>query len=147
MAMDYSQFAFPKTPKAKRTASRLKRGAPMKRTPLKVKPRESKIRTTGDGMKRSRMRPASKWELNPTPLIRVYADGRERCNRAAWAIRRVERFHLDGGRCVDCDKKLKLDAFDCDHKRKRSLGRDDRIENLKTLCLGCHRIVKHGGGK
>lgn len=43
----------------------------------------------------------------------------------------------DHYRCINCRA---FGAMHCDHKVARSHGRDDRIENLVTLCRECHGI-------
>ena len=88
--------------------------------------------------------------------IKVFRDGREVCQTdAAWQARRREAWERDGGRCVErrCRKRVPLHDLrdDCgdvivvachiDHISGRKMGggfRDDRLENLRTLCAMCH---------
>lgn len=69
-----------------------------------------------------------------------YPDGRERCaSKKSWQKRREEVWERDGRACADCGHSLHLSEAEIHHIRKRSLGRDDRADNLKTLCTNCHR--------
>jgi 5-methylcytosine-specific restriction endonuclease McrA len=72
---------------------------------------------------------------------RVLGDGREILSGAAYERRRREVLKRDDYRCVSCGSKFDVSVH---HRCKRSLGRDDRTENLITLCLNCH-AEQHGG--
>lgn len=61
----------------------------------------------------------------------VEAVYRNRCNRVLANY---------GYRCARCGK---LGALEVHHKKHRSKGRDDRMENLIPLCNACHRR-EHG---
>jgi 5-methylcytosine-specific restriction endonuclease McrA len=41
-------------------------------------------------------------------------------------------------RCTDCARLLTFMEAHPHHKIERSDGHDDRLENLVTLCYGCH---------
>jgi 5-methylcytosine-specific restriction endonuclease McrA len=60
-------------------------------------------------------------------------------SKAEWAKRRLEVWLRDGGKCVLCGKHLHITEAETDHIRKRSLGRNDAADNLRTLCKPCHR--------
>ena len=59
-----------------------------------------------------------------------------------WRRRRLEVFHRDGYRCRACGK---AGVLECDHiiPRQRG-GAEYDMENLQTLCRGCH-IQKTAG--
>lgn len=46
-------------------------------------------------------------------------------------------FDKQGWRCAECGR---LRALSADHQKKRSQGRNDRIENLVGKCCACHDI-------
>jgi 5-methylcytosine-specific restriction endonuclease McrA len=77
------------------------------------------------------------------PAVRSLRDGREVCRtRAAWDKRRLEVWKRDRERCVFCTISLRLSEAHIDHVKKRGMSggtRDDRPENLRTLCEQCHR--------
>lgn len=124
-------------------------------------------------MKRTRLKPKSKWPRNRKPLrrtpfkskrkplrrqkrippfrrrqkTRILADGREFLSYRDWMARRREVWQRDGQRCVDCRKKLELNEAEIHHLRKRSLRGGDQGSNLVTLCkgpFGCH-AKRHAG--
>jgi 5-methylcytosine-specific restriction endonuclease McrA len=91
--------------------------------------------------KRKKAVPAKPRKRKKVEPIKVFRDGREKCQTStAWNKRREEVWERDDHQCVACWKKLpQLDDAEIDHIRKRSLGRDDRPSNLRTLCPPCHR--------
>ncbi len=70
-------------------------------------------------------------------------DGREICRTGAtWKARRRQAWERDGHCCQDCGIGLSLEWAEIDHVMPRRMGggwRDDRLENLRTLCSPCHR--------
>ena len=78
-------------------------------------------------------------------------DGREILHGNAYTKRCRERWEMDGRRCVLCPRRLpEFSTRLIDHIKKRGLGggwRDDRIENLRTLCFVCHDREDNQGGK
>jgi 5-methylcytosine-specific restriction endonuclease McrA len=70
---------------------------------------------------------------------RTLPDGREILSGAAWQRRRKEVWERDGRKCVICNRGLPaLRDAETDHIVKRSKARDDRPQNLRSLCRGCH---------
>lgn len=68
---------------------------------------------------------------------RILSDGREICTGAAYERRRRQVLQRDGFRCVRCGSDYDVAVH---HRRKRSLWRDDRLDNLETLCSSCHSV-------
>ena len=64
----------------------------------------------------------------------------ERLSGAVLYQHRYIALTLANWKCSNCGATTGLDV---DHKVMRSHGRDDRIENLRALCAGCHR-QRHG---
>lgn len=65
--------------------------------------------------------------------------------QARWAAQRRRVYERDGARCQGCGLTVG-DAFHVDHIRGRGMGggfRDDGMENLRLLCVGCH-MARHG---
>ncbi|MYK03016.1 MAG: HNH endonuclease [Gemmatimonadales bacterium] len=57
---------------------------------------------------------------------------------AAWRQLRLAAFHRDGYACVLCGKRSRLE---CDHiVRLEDEGTND-LENLRTVCRGCHIAI------
>lgn len=53
-----------------------------------------------------------------------------------WRILRLRVFERDGWRCVLCGKAGRLE---CDHIKPMALGGEIwDMDNLRTLCRGCH---------
>jgi len=73
---------------------------------------------------------------SPRSRTRKTSDGREILSGYRYEQRRREVLRRDGGRCVLCNSAYQVEVH---HRTKRSILRDDRIENLITLCEGCHR--------
>lgn len=86
--------------------------------------------------------------LDPRSYVRLdgaqFIFGRDMTNR------RREVWERDGRKCVYCetpvvfewDWTVRPDAMELNHRRSRGLGGDDRIENLETICHGCH-VIRH----
>src|SRR5579872_895104 len=68
--------------------------------------------------------------------IRVLPDGREVRRGYQYEKRRREVLKRDEYACVRCGSADRLQVH---HIRKRSLGRDDRLSALETLCFSCHQ--------
>ena len=109
------------------------------------------------------MRPRSREQRtrNEVQVIRDKVTGeiREVCHGDAWQVRREEVWERDARRCVDCgmpvplhdvkdrDGNVLAKAAEIHHKKRRGLGgskRDDRKENLVTLCWADHNAAHHG---
>lgn len=91
--------------------------------------------------------PPKKWK-KPKPLLTVYEDGREVLRGQAWMGRKAQVWLRDNGKCVGCGHDVTNPNGNLDrkaeihHKRSRGMAgcyRDDRMENLETLCHDCHR--------
>ena len=77
-------------------------------------------------------------------VSRVLPDGREILSEPDLERRKQERWELDNRKCVRCHGAIPNFHVNRETHHKRSRGmngayRDDRIENLETLCGGCHR--------
>ncbi len=76
-------------------------------------------------------------------------DGREICrSEYAWLLRRRDVWMRDQGCCVACGKPVALPDASVDHIEPRRMGggsRDDRPENLRTMCFDCH-WKRHAAG-
>jgi 5-methylcytosine-specific restriction endonuclease McrA len=74
----------------------------------------------------------------------VWPDGREKLVGRDWKARKLELWTRSGGRCEGdnphgrCLCRFSLKEMHPHHKVKRSVLRDDRIENLEALCFICH---------
>ena len=68
-------------------------------------------------------------------------DGREVLRGAAYERRRRQVLKRDGYRCSRCGSSFGVAVH---HRGKRSLGRDDRPDNLETLCGPCHAAEHEG---
>jgi 5-methylcytosine-specific restriction endonuclease McrA len=76
----------------------------------------------------------------------IHADGREVLKGKAWQERRREVWERDGKRCRRCARRLSLAEAHIDHIQLRGMHgatRDDRADNLRTLCAACHTL-RHG---
>src|SRR5690242_19381916 len=79
------------------------------------------------------------------PRTIVWADGRERLEGYDWTKRVKELTKRSGGRCENhplegldrCHNK----ARDPHHVVKRSVLRDDRLDNLLHVCGDCHALL------
>jgi len=61
---------------------------------------------------------------------------------AVYKINREEAMIRAKFKCENCGSRKDLEAH---HKKFRSHGRNDRVENLEVVCRLCHEI-KHGVG-
>ena len=50
----------------------------------------------------------------------------------------------DGYRCTSCGRANYEVALEVDHIAPRAAGGSNRLENLRLLCVDCHR-ARHGG--
>jgi 5-methylcytosine-specific restriction endonuclease McrA len=66
--------------------------------------------------------------------VKILPDGREIRRGYQYEKRRREVLKRDG-ECVRCGS---VDRLEVHHLCKRSLGRDDRLDALETLCHSCH---------
>ena len=95
-------------------------------------------------------------QRNDVQLVRDRSTQQERevCHGEAWEQRRQEVWARDNGKCQGCggsvplhnekdaDDNLLRRAAQIHHRQHRKMGggsRDDRMDNLQTLCWGCHR--------
>jgi len=65
---------------------------------------------------------------------------------------REKRYRFDGGRCVDCGKRvILLRGYWCSmhlmHLKSRGAGGTWDLENLRTGCQWCHVKRHNAGGK
>ena len=74
------------------------------------------------------------------PKSIVFSDGRERLVGCDYAKRKRELWARAGGRCEYFVRCTAVGEHP-HHVQKRSLGRDDRLENLKLLCGYHHRMM------
>ena len=66
--------------------------------------------------------------------VQILPDGREILRGDAYRARRQEALERDQHRCVRCGSC----GLQVHHRVKRSVARDDRLQNLETLCERCH---------
>ena len=59
----------------------------------------------------------------------------------AWADKRRERWEIDGGKCVMCGRPVSGDDWQCHHLHYRTLGHENALTDLCTLCRGCHKKI------
>lgn len=78
----------------------------------------------------------SQFSRSPRSRARILPDGREILSGYRYELRRREVLKRDGFACAACGSNYQIAVH---HQQKRSLGRDDRLENLITLCQSCHR--------
>ncbi len=60
------------------------------------------------------------------------------------SVLRHRVFLAAGGRCGACRKKVALAEMQCDHVLAVAKGGPDDLENLRCLCVKCHKL-RHGG--
>jgi hypothetical protein len=68
----------------------------------------------------------------------VWPDGREKLVGKDWRKRKIELFSRSRGWCEGCNTLLPFQEMHPHHQVRRSILRDDRLENLKALCGDCH---------
>ncbi len=61
-----------------------------------------------------------------------------------WAELRQEALERDGGRCRVCNASMGLEVH---HRCYDSLGTEDEIEDLTTLCASCHGLFSRAVGE
>jgi 5-methylcytosine-specific restriction protein A len=64
---------------------------------------------------------------------------------ASWRKIRQAALERDNHRCTRCGSTVRLNV---DHRIPRSMGGDDSLSNLTTLCASCHsrKTARHDGG-
>ena len=80
-------------------------------------------------------------ECERTWRRRREARGERRGSTSRWRRRRKQALKRDGYRCVRCDAPYPLEV---DHINGDPF--DDRLVNLQTLCVSCHRRKSRPGG-
>ena len=75
------------------------------------------------------------------PKSIVWSDGREKLIGEDWLNRKLELWKRANGKC-EYFMRCTAPGEHPHHVQKRSLGRDDRLENLKLLC-GYHHKMMH----
>ena len=77
----------------------------------------------------------------------------ERLDAEDMEILRSARYIQDGGRCVDCERRVSLNdkgprpRMHLAHVTGRGANGGDTIENTRTKCGDCHLVREHNGGK
>lgn len=64
---------------------------------------------------------------------------RKQYQSAEYQRNRRIRFQRARGRCEGCGVELQPNAWECDHLISLSRGGTNEIENLRVLCVTCHR--------
>ena len=59
----------------------------------------------------------------------------------AWQKKRLERLRIDGGRCCMCGKRVGAGDWETHHLHYRSLGHEDVMKDICTLCDNCHKLI------
>ncbi len=75
------------------------------------------------------------------PVLWRSASGRALLSSASWKRTRLRILERDGYRCVYCDHEAER-GLEVNHISGNS--RDDRDENLETVCALCHRVLHAG---
>ncbi|SRR5258708_7370653 len=57
---------------------------------------------------------------------------------------RLRVYRAASERCAACSKRAELEEMHCDHILPVAKGGLDNFENLRCLCLNCHKL-RHGG--
>lgn len=55
-----------------------------------------------------------------------------------WKRKRQERLQIDGNRCIMCGRSWNLEVH---HIHYRSLGHENVLSDLCTLCKSCHQLI------
>lgn len=83
-----------------------------------------------------------------TVAVRVLADGREILNMFTAAGREIYRSRkriawlAQGELCAICGRYVSWEECEADHIRPRSVGHDDRQENIQATHHGCNCFLK-----
>ena len=67
---------------------------------------------------------------------RTDSDALVQLREMAYRRHAVIVFERQNWRCLECGR---LAALQADHVKKRSQGRDDRVQNLEGKCCSCHQ--------
>lgn len=59
----------------------------------------------------------------------------------AWQIKRLERLRIDGGKCCMCGKKVGTGDWETHHLHYKTLGHEDALTDICTLCKRCHELI------
>lgn len=59
----------------------------------------------------------------------------------AWRAKRFERLRIDNGKCVMCGRYVEGDDWQCHHLHYKTLGHEDALTDLCTVCRSCHRLI------
>lgn len=79
-------------------------------------------------------------------------DAPERLDGPRMTVLRCTRFIHDGGRCVDCGRRVSLEGkgvrprMHLAHVTGRGANGADTFENTRTKCPECHLVQEHSGG-
>lgn len=68
---------------------------------------------------------------------------RGRARYAEWQELREQVYARAQGRCERCGRDLEDTGLECHHRRLRSQGGRDEVENLAALCPACHHQGVH----
>ena len=60
---------------------------------------------------------------------------------AVWLDKRLRRYNVDGGRCCMCGKRVGAGDCETHHLHYKSLGHEDVMTDLATLCCRCHELL------
>ena len=58
-----------------------------------------------------------------------------------WQDKRLRRYNIDGGRCCMCGKQVGVGDWETHHIHYRTLGHEDIITDIATLCVHCHELL------
>lgn len=59
--------------------------------------------------------------------------------RALTQRERTDMFLAQGGKCATCPRKLMPGQYHADHRQALVHGGDNDLENIKLICLDCHK--------
>lgn len=97
--------------------------------PARTAPLRSKVRLAGGA-------PLHRTALRPKR--------RTSSESKAWAALRLRVLARSGGLCECCGHALNPLAWECHHRRLRSQGGLDAMNNLLALTPGCHQVAHRG---
>ena len=55
-----------------------------------------------------------------------------------WKLKRKARLEFDKYKCQHCGRGVTISTAHCHHKHYKSLGNEDIVNDLLTLCWECH---------